>query len=87
MVPGGARRRSERWRVVRGFEREGSRSRTWYVETVPSRLPVAACEARVDARALVAGHNFDVRTQLERKARQRSESVQNLQLDDVLDFG
>ena len=59
MVHGGARRRSERWRVVRGFEREQYRAetRTWYVETVPSRLPVAACEAREDARLLVRTHN------------------------------
>jgi len=55
MVVGGARRRSERWRVVPGFEHAAAR--TWFVETVPSRLPVAACEAREDARLLVRTHN------------------------------
>ena len=56
MVHGGARRRSERWRVVPGFEQVAAR-RTWFVETMPSGLPVAACEAREDARLLVRTHN------------------------------
>ena len=75
MVPGGVRRRSERWRVVRGPEREKWRAetRTWFVETVPSRLPVAACEARTDARALCAWHNFDLAARNETLVPQRRE--------------
>jgi len=58
MVYGGVRRRLERWRVVRGGG--DHTSRVWRVETVPSGLSVAVCEARVDAQLLVREHNWEV---------------------------